>query len=254
MMCKLFSVCLCLIGITTQLVHANGAKITKLYIEIEYTAHDEGLVYDTQFIERQVITGTGFLIKRESGPLLITARHVMAGPRVTTIKDLAGKTLGKGDYVTRATCRIRISGLAIKPTRIFLSESSDVAAFEVSKVDLDLLNLTTLTVKKETVRTDDRVQIWGYPSTSNPHSLDECIVSFSSRDLSYFVINQAVETGYSGGPCVLSRGNEVVGFISRSEGKQARVIKIAKVIDELVSADFSNYRDNMVIYTANQTK
>ncbi len=194
--------------------------------------------------------GSAFAYRTGGRVLLVTAAHVVALPgKVEAVASKDGTQFATSDGETKieaGPARIRVGGASIRPARVLVDESQDIALLEVSPADLAALRITTL--ESGTVARDAEVKIWGFPAVvpkpSGPKDKPAPIPSASQSSQRTDVTDvrrgevvcaplNGVETrgGFSGGPLVASNG-KVVGMIMRSTSETTRC-RAMSAIDEL---------------------
>lgn len=168
---------------------------------------------------RFVAQGAGSLIVDNDRWFVVTARHVVV-PNPET-KSVAERDLGS---IRSLEGRVAIASLGLQPTAIWFSTTADVAALELRREDRSLL-LEVLDRDRAApvaLSTSGRVQpgatveAWGFPAKHMPQ-VQMPVVS-AVRD-GFFVLNQALARGFSGGPVLADRvgKRELVGVVTRAD-------------------------------------
>lgn len=187
-------------------------------------------------------SGTGFLVRAPHDTdklFVVTAAHVVS--RETPSELMVGGSrirIGEGSYsVETREDRVRISGFAFSPKRLLVDQDMDIAVFELRDDDLRILDRSIDPWYLETTRgpaVRDVVEMFGFPGTASS-LLESAVVSDVQRG--YFAINRPMAPGFSGSPVVHAGTNSVVGLVSRSTDRYARVISFDKITDLLARFD-----------------
>jgi len=182
--------------------------------------------------------GSAFAYKVGDRVLLVTAAHV-APPsgQVSSIATRDGTVLSsqEGYVLEQGDCKVRIGGLAIKPTTWYRDPDLDIALFEISAKELDSLSMEILSAGS--VKRSDEVKLWGFPAipqqgadgkpmpsvpSASQTSQRSDVTDVRAEEVVCAPLN-GVETrgGFSGGPVLNSQG-QVVGMIMRSTQETTR--------------------------------
>jgi hypothetical protein len=175
-----------------------------------------------------VAQGAGTLIVSGGDWSIVTARHVVV-PN-TNVKEIDGVTLGPLQGVGS---RVAVSSLGIEPTAIRYSTEHDVALLAIAPKDharlhaianLDPAAPIPLTLKKGAVQAGRSVEAWGYPAKHLPQLRKPAVTTTQDT---YFVLNEALQRGFSGGPVFVGsgRGKAFGGIIIRAdEGDEQTIV------------------------------
>ena len=193
--------------------------------------------------------GTAFAYRTGGRVLLVTAAHVVEIPadiasvteRNDPTKDSDDKVYAaaEGFKIERGSARLRVGGIAVRPKRMLVDASQDIALLELSEQDLAALHLETLAAAP--VARDAEVKIWGFPAVQRGgRSVPSASQTSQRTDVTDVRPGEVIcaplngkETrgGFSGGPLVDNNG-KVVGMIMRSTTENTRCRSMA-AIDEL---------------------
>lgn len=206
-------------------------------------------------VECAIRFGSAFAYKSGDRVVLVTAAHVM--PDAGSISELAaanGKVYTKADNYTieQGPCKIRIGGVAIKPTRVIKAAADDeldVALMEIDSEDLSALNLEVL-VAGPVKLGEEGIWMWGFPALhqsdaegkpmpSVPNASQTAqaskVTEVRPREVVCTPLNgKETRGGFSGGPVLNAKG-QVVGMITRSTAETTRCCAMP-AIDKLVDA------------------
>jgi len=178
------------------------------------------------------VQGAGSLVVKSGRWSVVTARHVLVpDPDVRTVGD------EELDEVVAASTRVAIGSLGIQPQSMCFSTQDDLAVLEVGAEDqaalvriLQELPRVALPGRDGAVELGATVEAWGFPAMHHPQVQKPAV---SARSPGFFVLNQALLRGYSGGPVIGDAGGRkrVVGIISRADdaAQQTTVLEWSKV-------------------------
>lgn len=207
-------------------------------------------------VDRQVSSiafGSAFAIRVDGRDLLVTAAHVVQLPAaIGAVTDADGTVYDSADGETkieRGPTRVRVGGIAVRPTRILVDEGLDVALMELAPGDMRALGIETLASTKGA--RDAEVKLWGFPAiqrtdragkqvakvpSASQTSQRTDITDVRSTEVICAPLN-GVETrgGFSGGPAVDGSGR-AVGMVMRSTPETTRCRAMAPI--EALSRSF----------------
>jgi len=178
--------------------------------------------------------GAGVLLRRGQGTYVMTARHVVLGPAPAAISRLVTREedgreheviVNEKSRITECLLRVRVSTLSLKPERLYLSDTLDIAFLQITPKDAKLLRLTAFDVGGQRPVLGEQVRIWGFPSTANPQVTQPYLVTDILKD--FFVLNGAAHEGYSGGPALrvdTESRLQLLGMVVRSDDQQTRCV------------------------------
>ncbi|NUM32956.1 MAG: trypsin-like peptidase domain-containing protein [Candidatus Brocadiae bacterium] len=208
--------------VTQEKKYDNVVKIT---CQLKYQYKEFGWIWNSEKTISTIIYGTGFVLDGK----IVTSKHVVCGLALEDYQAIQGEDgnivqFNKNVILEKLIeSKVRIGGLGIEPERIYISLKYDLAFLKISSEALETLRLQKLNVSHEEMYVGKKVEAWGFPSTSNPQvNIDLKITSIKDD---WFVLNQSLEPGFSGGP-IIDQNNHVLGIISRSEAKQSRIIAV----------------------------
>lgn len=181
--------------------------------------------------------GTGCLVVYHNRWFVLTARHIIV-PNPKTRSIIIKEQRIDFDRIIETGSRIAISNIGIEPLSLWLptDENVDVAVIEIPKemqrsiVYRDLGKLDKYNTNKNdfTISLGSDVEVWGYPAKQSPQ-MKQIEISDIIKE-GYFVLNQAVEPGYSGGLILLPMKNTqktIIGMVIRSDVEAEQSIAIA---------------------------
>lgn len=230
-------------------------EVVQIFSETTYTVQEQRM-WPRAPLEHKLTAagaGTGFLVIYENKSFIVTAAHVISGSRgPNSITDpLTGKVFNR-DSILSVANRIRVSDLSFTPIRIAVDAANDLAIIELHSDDLRVLTLQPLNLFRRsigrnpdvvppTIRTP--VQLWGFPSSNQPQ-LVASGVAISSVEGNFFVLNQPMLPGFSGGP-VINSDQFILGVVSRSTNNQTRSVSNKVIVDLLANFETQSrpYRD-----------
>ena len=199
--------------------------------------------------------GTAFAYRTGGRVLLVTAAHVVELPadiasvteRNDPTEDSDDKVYAAADGFTieRGPARLRVGGISVRPKRMLIDASQDIALLEVSEQDLEALHLEALAAAP--VARDAEVKIWGFPAVQRGgRSVPSASQTSQRTDVTEVRPGEVICTplngketrgGFSGGPLVNGSG-KVVGMIMRSTTETTRcrsmtaIEELAKKFDQ----------------------
>lgn len=167
-----------------------------------------------------VAQGAGTLVVSGKDWYVVTARHVVVPS--TKVQEIDGATLGP---LERVSTRVAISSLSVEPTSLRYSTDHDVALLAIAPgdrarvhgiVNLDPSAPIPLREDPSAVQAGRTVEAWGYPAKHLPQLRKPAI---TTQQDTYFVLNQALQRGYSGGPVFAESGGRkaFAGIIIRAD-------------------------------------
>ncbi|MCC5808320.1 MAG: trypsin-like peptidase domain-containing protein [Opitutales bacterium] len=262
----LFLVVLALQGflwVTPPLAEASQRSVVvKVFSETVYN-YDYPRMWPRGPLKKTVSTsgsGTAFLVDYDDRLFLVTAAHVISGPRTPDFIEAEGIRVER-NQITEASFRFRVSHLAARPQKIAVDRHSDLAVIMIEREVLDALNLRPLRSSRThdasrsvlrwgrssrgPLSVDEQVRVWGFPGTTQPQ-VNPGDMRVTSVQPNYFVLNSGIEGGYSGGP-VVDNDDNLVGVAARSTDRQARCAPLNALLTLLKEFDERavNYRDGM---------
>jgi len=174
-----------------------------------------------------VAQGAGTLLVSRGDWYVVTARHVVVpNPGV---REIDGVTLGP---LKRLRTRVAISSLGVEPTSLRYSTEHDVALLAIGPedrarlhriVNLDPAAPIPLREDEKAVQPGHTVEAWGYPAKHLPQLSKPAI---TTQQETYFVLNEALQRGYSGGPVLAPSGSgkAIAGIIIRAEDEDDQTL------------------------------
>ncbi|MBT3291962.1 MAG: hypothetical protein HN380_31760 [Victivallales bacterium] len=168
----------------------------------------------------------------------MTVRHVVI-PDPERPPPILDGTL---KHVSNLRTRIAIGSLGVHPASLRVSGEHDLAVLELHREDwaatMDILHAHPdgpLSLHGAAVKPGGTVQAWGFPAKEHPQ-VQTPVISAQSRG--FFVLNQALMRGYSGGPVLSVDGPAMAGVITRADddADQTTVLHWA-LVTELMAND-----------------
>jgi hypothetical protein len=193
--------------------------------------------------------GTGIVVIREGRWFIVTARHmIVPNPELKSIiLDLEdpGKevTFGK---ISNTRSRVIAGYTSIEPSVIWLpvGDRTDIAVLEISEEMASSLVYRSLNADRfvsNPFTPGHDVEVWGYPAKQFPQ-VQRLTISDVATD--YFVLNQALEQGYSGGLVLLSEGGTekmVAGMVIRADRESNQSIVLTwSLVNSMLDAAANN--------------
>jgi hypothetical protein len=171
---------------------------------------------------------------------------VVSRPALPELITVGDKTIrfDERTKVKNCTYRVLVSNLSLNPKQVLIDKDRDIAVLSLDPAEYDHLRAKTfdLDAPKLTDRTE--VVMYGFPgdpsdqhrAASTPHQQFTEGSKVTAVEKSFFVTNQAVKPGYSGGP-VLDQKGRLIGMIFNSNGLQTRCASVESIAG--VIKDFS---------------
>lgn len=194
--------------------------------------------------------GTGILIIRDDRWFIVTARHVIVpNPELRSIVlDQEEITF---ERINNTRSRIIVGYTSVEPSAIWLpaEDRIDIAVLEISEKMASSLVYRSLNVDgfvSNPFIPGYDVEVWGYPAKQSPQ-VQRLTISDVVTD--YFVLNQALEQGYSGGLVLLSEEGmkkTAAGMVIRADRESNQSIALTwSLVDSMLDAaanDISSQR------------
>ena len=194
--------------------------LVKIYVE-HGLKDDQGIsgTYEAQ--------GTGSIIGANGKYYIVTARHVVIpNPELKSFIPDPQKPDEKITFgvIKNLGSRILIGYKGIEPSAIWLptDDKLDIALLAVPEPmqqNIVYRSLNAAIYNSVSPAPGNDVEAWGYPAKQSPQT-QKLIISDVTPE--YFVLNQALLQGYSGGLVLLSNENPqktIIGIIIRSDDK-----------------------------------
>jgi hypothetical protein len=193
--------------------------------------------------------GTGIVVIREGRWFIVTAKHmIVPNPELKSIiLDLEDPdkeiTFGK---ISNTRSRVIAGYTSVEPSAIWLPIENriDVAVLEISEKMASSLVYRSLNADRfasNLFTPGHDVEVWGYPAKQSPQ-VQRLTVSDVATD--YFVLNQALEQGYSGGLVLLSEvGTEktIAGMVIRADKESNQSIVLTwSLVNSMLDAAANN--------------
>ena len=173
-----------------------------------------------------LLQGAGVVVGSNSKTMVVTAKHVVSpNSKTRSVAQIVDgdETVTEFSTVSQASSRIAIGTVGLQPLSVWLSESSDLAFLEISESDLKLLletfqkdpNAPMDLDPKYYPRPGDELEMWGYPGQHLPQVKKATV---SAVQDGFFVVNAALDGGFSGGIAIFKEGGQRVpaGIVIRS--------------------------------------
>lgn len=201
--------------------------VVKLLVE-----HRLSGVHDEDEVSGSYVTkGTATLVVKNGEWLVVTARHVVL-PNASVDSLTLPTDDGEFDEVffdevTGLGSTIAIGALSVSPATLQLSPGADVAVMTVAPEDRaavlgGLESIGSARLGRKSLQGGDTGQAWGFPVGTWPKVAD---ASVSSVREGFFVLNQALEPGYSGGPVLVD--GVLAGIVTRSDANAGQATALA---------------------------
>ncbi len=221
----------------SEATESTARPVARVYAETAYTLQIAKSLRKDETKDVCVMSGgSGFILQDNGSNYLVTAAHVVLGSTTkgTIIKDGKEKsyTLGETASLTQTKTRIRVGTLSLVPERLLVDPAADVAIMTLADADLRTLNLLSFGMHRARLRPEIQVRVWGFPSTVLPQFTDSPRVSAVEDD--FFVLNQPIDSGFSGGP-VLDAAGELIGSVVRTTEKQTRCVTTRAILRAVAS-------------------
>lgn len=226
--------------------------LVKIFVE-------HGIMDDEGKTGTYLAQGTGSVFSINGQHYIVTAKHVVipnAGlkefiPNPEKPKDKV--TLNK---VESLGARILLGYTGIEPSSVWIpvNDNPDIAILTIPDDKLSSLVIRSIdarmgnnnAVSNNVFEPGSDVEVWGYPAKQSPQTQRMIISDVKSE---YFVLNQALLQGYSGGLVLLPTDDNtkiIIGMIIRSDDKvnQSTVVpwnEISAVLDGAINST-SNVR------------
>jgi hypothetical protein len=193
--------------------------------------------------------GTGIVVIREGRWFIVTAKHmIVPNPELKSIiLDLEDPdkeiTFGK---ISNTRSRVIVGYTSVEPSVIWLpvEDRIDVAVLEISEKMASSLVYRSLNADRfvsNPFTPGHDVEVWGYPAKQSPQ-VQRLTISDVATD--YFVLNQALEQGYSGGLVLLSEGGmekTVAGMVIRADKESNQSIVLTwSLVNSMLDAAANN--------------
>lgn len=186
---------------------------------------------------RIFVKGSGWAIEHERRLMIVTALHVVG--LSSRPFPIGVQTIHNGEIVNPnppyspdeiteqylgAMITIGVGDRALAPSRIGTIDGlADIAILDFGDMDLrGEVQPTPLSRRQPSV--GDSVTVIGFPGTFTQQRKASTISSLLDRQ-NYFVLNESLENGYSGG-LVLDRQNRAVGVVSSVTNRQTTVYRL----------------------------
>lgn len=164
---------------------------------------------------------SGFAIRHNGQLFILTSAHVISGPaKPDRMTDPKADRVVARNQITSSKFRVRVSELSFRPDHILVDAASDLAILTLPDGAEEVLRLHEFELATSRPSVRDIASIWGFPGTGHQQMKE----GFRITDLqsNFFVINESLEPGFSGGP-VVDKNQFLLGVASRSTANQARV-------------------------------
>lgn len=210
----------------------SAPTVGKLFVGLtyRYTYLESHFLGSDRLVEQKAselpIKGSFWAVQAGGDIILVTAAHVLGinwQPAQIDGHIIDNKKLG---FLKGVTTRVLLGTLAYTPSRIGYVKGVNDAAFLLPK-DQRMLNTVTPVALSDTPPiSGERVRIVGYPGTPYPQTM-EMIVTDVHENQGFFILNQPVDGGYSGG-VVLNAAGKAYGVIVNTDpgNKQTTVLRI----------------------------
>jgi len=200
--------------------------------------------------------GTGIVVIREGRWFIVTAKHmIVPNPELKSIiLDLEDPdkeiTFGK---ISNTRSRVIAGYTSVEPSAIWLPNEDriDVAVLEISEKMASSLVYRSLNADRfvsNPFTPGHDVEVWGYPAKQSPQ-VQKLTISDVATD--YFVLNQALEQGYSGGLVLLSEGGTektVAGMVIRADKESNQSIVLTwSLVNSMLDAAANNISSQKVV-------
>lgn len=196
------------------------------------------------------IRGSAWALDVKGEQVLVTAAHCL-GLNVPMHSTIANETLKKDgsikterEYVISDECKALsrttesvFGSLAFKAKDVgTVNKAGSDDILDVAFVRPDdkavFSDLRLLPMAKETVSVQEKVMVFGFPSTSS-QQMKEVLVADVDRNHGYCVLNEALDEGYSGG-IVVNKNGQSVGLITNvSKGQTTVLLLTPEVLGQI---------------------
>ena len=199
--------------------------------------------------------GSGFFLQSDSGPLFITARHTIHQDNLggIAIDGAMYKADDEDESITRVGARTRVSGLAIKPTKIMIAEDLDLAIMQLPEATIKTIKPRILKTLSSRPTVGMEAQMYGYPPIEDVNAegaTTTTLTPYGRQDLVQYAVSHvspveltlngglsdSTEGGFSGGP-VLDEKGQVMGMVIRADRNQTRCIQISEIMKHMKKFD-----------------
>lgn len=200
--------------------------------------------------------GTGILVIREGRWFVITAKHmIVPNPDLKSIildPEDPDKEITFGNII-KTRSRVIAGYTSVEPSVIWLpvEDRIDVAVLEISEKMASSLVYRSLNADRfvsNPFTPGHDVEVWGYPAKQSPQ-VQRLTISDVATD--YFVLNQALEQGYSGGLVLLTEGGTekiVAGMVIRADKDSNQSIVLTwPLVNSLLDAAANNISSQKVV-------
>src|ERR1035437_2021496 len=200
----------------------------KLFVTLkyDYTYRVKHFAWsDTWDLGQQQILGKGsfWSIEAPNGIILVTAAHVLGANWKP--QKLGGHDVDEKDcFITKFASRALIGTLGYEPAAVGFAKDLNDAGFLRPKDPGILKTIKALPLSDTPPTYGENVQVVGYPGTPFEQFSNMSVTAVHEDD-HFFVLNQAVDDGYSGG-VVLSSAGKAYGVIVNTDAghKQTTVL------------------------------
>jgi hypothetical protein len=176
--------------------------------------------------EKWQLAGSVWAAQTSDKPIFVTAAHAL-GVNLEPPQQLGGHHIdGKTAFLMNVRGTVLIGTLAYEPFTIGLLKDANDAAF-LTVNDLSAFKaVRLLSLSDSPPIYGESVQVCGYPKTSD-QQFATAVVTSVHEDAGFFVLNEALDEGYSGG-VVLNSAGKAYGVIVNTDlaKKQTKVLRV----------------------------
>jgi len=179
--------------------------------------------------QRSLGKGSFWAVQTPDKTILITAAHVLGplNPNWDALEIDGHKIDRENAFLTSVEGKVLLGTLSFEPSEIGrVKEVNDAdAAFLTTKDSHILKTIKPLVLSDSAPEYGENVQVVGYPGTVVPQPATMS-VAWVQEDKGFFVLNQAVDDGYSGGIVLNSSGKAYGVIVNTDAQKQTNVLRI----------------------------
>jgi hypothetical protein len=183
--------------------------------------------------EQWRLSGSFWALQTSDKPIFVTAAHVLG--LNWEPGWIGGHTIDRETaFLRNVKARALIGTLAYEPSDIGRAKDANDAAFLMARDSMAFKTVRFLSLSDSPPQYGETVQVVGYPGTPVQQFATTSVTSVN-EDAGFFVLNQAVDDGYSGGVVLNSSGEKAYGVIVNTDSahKQTTVLRITP---EMLSA------------------
>ena len=199
--------------------------------------------------QQQLVKGSFWAVHTPDRTILITATHVLG--LNLDLREIDGHKVDQKTWspdqktlrLNRVERKVLLGTLSFQPAEVGSVERLNDAAFLTAKDSGISKTIKPLILSDTAPKIGEDVQVWGYPGTA--YQQHESASVTQVQDNGFFILNRAVDEGYSGGVVVNSAGNAYGIITNTDQNKQTTVLRITpemlQAIDWHPAAEMLNH-------------